>query len=123
MKASFENIDSVFEFKGSWGIPSKCGLKRTTYNGKDVILVSELYKDNPGTAITQVTASLAMQICEKLNIDPKNLIYIEHNPEMGSKLSFYDEVFYSVSFEIVNGEFCKPAWKLLTTDEIKKYLK
>ncbi|MCE5344937.1 MAG: hypothetical protein LLG13_01450 [Bacteroidales bacterium] len=123
MKASFDKIDNVIEFTGSWGIASKCGLKRSSYNGKDVILVTELYKDNPGTPITQVTASLAMQVCEKLNIDPKNLIYIEHSPDMNSKLSFYDEVFYNVSFEIVDGKFINPSWKILAADEIEMYLK
>lgn len=123
MKASFDKIDKVIEFTGSWGIASKCGLKRFSYNGKDVILVTELYMDNPGTPITQVTASLAMQVCEKLNIDPENLIYIEHSPDMNSKLSFYDEVFYKVSFEIVGGKFINPSWVILTADEIKMYLK
>jgi len=123
MKASFDKIDSIFDFTGSWGIPSKCGLKRSSYMGKDVVLVTELYKDNPGTSITQVTASLAMQVCEKLKIDPENLIYIEHSPDMMSKLSFYDETFYNVSFEIVDGKFAKPSWKLLTADEVMMYLK
>jgi hypothetical protein len=121
MKASLDKIDTVFEFTGSWGIASKCGLKRFSFNGKDGILVSELYQDNPGTSITQVTTSLAMQVCEKLNIDPKNLIYIEHCPDMNSKLSFYGEEFYKVNFEIVDGKFVNPSWHMLTLDEKKIY--
>ena len=121
MKASLDKIDTIFEFAGSWGIASKCGLKHFIFNGKDCILVSELYQDNPGTSITQVTTSLAMQICEKLNIDPENLIYIEHSPDMNSKLSFYNEEFYKVSFELIDGKFVNPTWQILTMDEKVMY--
>jgi hypothetical protein len=121
MKTSFDKIDTIFEFTGSWGIASKCGLKHFSFNGKDCILVSELYKDNPGTSITQVTTSLAMQVCEKLGIDPENLIYIEHCPDMNSKLSFYSEEFYQVTFELADGKFINPSWKMLSMEEKKKY--
>jgi len=121
MKASLDRIDTIFEFTGSWGIASKCGLKYFSFNGKDCILVSELYKDNPGTSITQVTTSLAMQVCEKLKIDPNNLIYIEHCPDMNSKLSFYNEEFYKVIFELADGKLVNPSWQMLTMDEKKMY--
>ena len=123
MKASLDNIDTIFEFTGSWGLASKCGLKRFAFNGKDVVLVSELYLDNPGTSITQVTTSLANQVCEKFNIDPNNLIYIEHSPEMNSKLSFYNEQFYKVNFEIIDSKFANPSWQILSMDEKKMYFK
>ena len=123
MKASLDNIDTIFEFPGSWGLASKCGLKRFAFNGKDVVLVSELYLDNPGTSITQVTTSLANQVCEKFNIDPNNLIYIEHSPEMNSKLSFYNEEFYKVNFEIIDSKFTNPSWQMLSMDEKKIYFK
>jgi hypothetical protein len=121
MRASLDKIDTIFEFEGSWGIASKCGLKHFTYKGKECILVSELYQNNPGTSITQVTTSLAMQICKKLNIDPSNLIYIEHSPDMNSKLSFYDEEFYKVNFQISDGKFVNPSWQVLTMDEKRMY--
>jgi hypothetical protein len=123
MKASLDKIDSFFEFTGLWGIASKCGLKHFSYQGKDCILVSELYQDNPGTSITQVTTSLAMQICEKLNIKPENLIYLEHSPDMNSRLSFYNEEFYIVNFELYEGKFVNPSWRMLSMDEKLMYLK
>jgi hypothetical protein len=121
MKASFEKIDSVFDFTGAWGLLSKCGIKHLKYQGKDLVLVSELYKENPGTSITQVSASLAMQVCEKFNIEPGNLIYIEHSPDMSSKLSFYNEEYYKVGFDIVDGKFVNPSWSKLSPDDVKKY--
>lgn len=123
METSFEKIDSIFEFTGSWGIPSKCGIKHFKVNGKDCIIVSELYKDNPGTSIAQVPESLAMQVCENLKIDPANLIYIEHCPDMNSKLSFYNEEFYEVRFELVDGKFVNPSWHMLSMDEKMIYFK
>ena len=123
MKASLDNIDTIFEFTGSWGLASKCGLKRLAFKDKDVVVVSELYLENPGTSITQVTTSLANQVCEKLNIEPGNLIYIEHSPEMNSKLSFYNEEFYKVSFDILDSKFTNPSWQMLSMDEKKIYFK
>jgi hypothetical protein len=123
MKASFDKIDTIFEFTGSWGIASKCGIKHFPFENKDCVLVSELYMDNPGTSITQVTTSLAMQVCEKFNIDPKNLIYIEHSPNMNSKLSFYNEEFYKVNFEIIDNILVNPSWQMLTMDEKRMYFK
>jgi hypothetical protein len=122
MKTSSVNIDILFEFTGLWGISSTCGLKHISKEGKEIIVVSELYKDNPGTSITQVTTSLAMQICDKFNIDPKNLIYIEHSPNMNSRLSFYDEYYYLVEFEIKEGNFTNPGYKRLTEDELNLFL-
>jgi hypothetical protein len=121
MKTSLDKIDTIFEFTGSWGLPSKCGLKHFLFQGKDCVLVSELYKDNPGTSITQVTTSLAMQVCVKLGIAPENLIYIEHSPDMNSRLSFYSEEFYKVTFELADGEFINPSWQMLTMEEKKMY--
>jgi hypothetical protein len=121
MKASSDKIDTIFEYNGLWGITSKCGLKHFTFDGKEGIIVSELYQDNPGTSVTQVTTSLAMQICERLSIDPKNLIYIEHSPDMNSKLSFYNEEFYRVNFEIIDGKLVNPSWQILTMDEKKLF--
>jgi hypothetical protein len=123
METSFSKIDSVFEFMGLWGIPSKCGIKHFSFDGKDCIIVTELYKDNPGTSITQVTTSLAMQICEKFDIDPRNLIYIEHCPDMNSKLSFYNEEFYKVNFELVDRKLVNPSWQMLSIEEKKMYFR
>jgi hypothetical protein len=122
MKTSSVNIDILFDFEGLWGIASKCGLKHISNEGKDIIVVSELYKDNPGTSITQVSTSLAMQVCKKFNIDFKNLIYIEHSPDMNSRLSFYNENYYSVEFDIREGKLSNPKYKKLSEEELKSYI-
>jgi hypothetical protein len=123
MKTSFREIDTIFDFKGLWDIPSKCGLKIIRKDNQYRVIVSELYQDNPGTSITQATALLAKQICDAYTIPLSDMIYIEHNPNMNSKLSFYDEVFYHVKFDIQDNRFLNPQWKQLTEEEVKEYSK
>ena len=116
MKVSPKYYDEVFEFKGQWDMPSSCGLKVRDYDGRKVVVVTELYQDNPGTSVTYATRSLAEQICEAKGFTFDSIIYIECNPNTNSKLSFYDEEFFEVTF----GEV-KPAYRLLSKDEIEKY--
>jgi hypothetical protein len=117
VKASENNIEEIVHFKGSWDVPSKCGLRRITNGDTEIVIVTELYQDNPGSSITSVSASLAMQIAEKYNIDPARMIYIESSPEMHSKLSFYDEEYYRVMFEYLDGKLSNPSWQKLSKEE------
>jgi hypothetical protein len=118
MKITNSNIDQIFEFSGALGMLSKCGIKIQPFQNKTVVVVTELYQDNPGTSITSVTASLAQQICKHFNINPKELIYIECAPGMNSKLSFYDEVYFKVDFEVVEDKLENPKWEKLSEEEL-----
>jgi len=117
MKISLDYIDSTFEFKGEWDIESKCGIKIVNGRDKTVVVVTEL-PDNPGTQITTFSAELAEQITKTHNITPEKLVYIEHSPDMQSKLSFYSESFYLVNFEIENGKFSSPQWEKYTKEQV-----
>ena len=117
MKITNPNIDYFFEFSGALGMLSKCGIKIKPYEDKTLVIATELYQDNPGTSITSVTASLAQQICNHFNINPQNLIYVECAPQMNSKLSFYDETFFKVDFDIVDGKLENPKWSKMTQKE------
>jgi len=118
MKITNSNIDQFFEFSGALGMLSECGVKIKPFQDKTVVIATELYQDNPGTSITSVTASLAQQICNHFNIKPQDLIYIECAPGMNSKLSFYDEVYFKVDFEFINGKLENPKWTKLTREEL-----
>ncbi|BDX38377.1 hypothetical protein CYCD_17320 [Tenuifilaceae bacterium CYCD] len=122
MKVSESYFDEIIDFRGQWDMPSKCGIKRVSKGERQIVVITELYQDNPGSSITSVAASLANQICERYSIKHQDLIYIECNPNMSSKLSFYDEEFYHVSFELRDGLFVNPTWKLLTKEESKSYI-
>lgn len=122
MKAQLLADQFIFEFKGLWDIPSKCGLRIIEYKNKTIVVTTELYKENPGTSIAQVSTSLATQICKTYNVDFHNLVYIEHNPEMHSKLSFYDQELFIVHFEIINNQLSNPKWERLAPNQMAALL-
>ena len=98
MKVPENYYNEIFEFKGLWGILSKCGLKIIEKEEKTVVIVTELYHDNPGTSVTYAGKSLALQICEKKNLSLPKIMYLECTPDANSKLSFYDEQYFEVTF-------------------------
>ena len=112
----------IFDFKGLWEIPSKCGVRIWERENCQVVIVSELYRENPGSSIAQVSASLAMQICNVYGLDYKRLIYIEHNPAIDSKLSFYDEEMFLVRFDTDDFGLTNPSWERIDVEQIKKYI-
>ena len=94
----------------------------TMQNGKKIIIVTELYQENTGTSVTYNGASLAEQICQAKGISTDNMIYIECNPDTNSKLSFYDEEFFEVTFgRDADGHLCSPQYRQLTPEIIKEY--
>lgn len=119
MKVSEKYYDEVFDFVGQWDLLSKCGLKIIENKGNKIVIVTELYQDNPGTSVTYAGGSLAKQICEKKEFNMAEITYVECNPDTNSKLSFYDEEFFEVKFDINNGEFTNPRYRKLTGDEVK----
>jgi len=120
MEARLSTNQEVFEFKGLWELPSTCGLRIFDHGEKQVVVVTELYKENPGTSIAQVSASLAMQICHVYGLNYRKLIYIEHNPDMHSKLSFYDEELYHVHFDIDDFGLKNPVWERIGAEQFLK---
>ena len=115
MKLSEKYHNEVFDFKGLWDIHSKCGLKIIQQNNKYIVIVTELYQDNPGTSITQASYILAKQICEKYGFSLENIVYVEHSPDMDSKLSFYDEEYFEVKFN----DKQQADYRKLSKEEIK----
>jgi len=113
MRVPEKYYDEVFDFKGQWDMFSRCGLKIINKE-KTIVIVTELYQDNPGTSITAAGKSLAEQICQSKGLNLNEIMYLECNPDTGSKLSFYDEEFFEVKF---SGE---PVYRQLSTDEIKE---
>jgi hypothetical protein len=119
MKVPEKYYDEVFDFKGQWDVLSKCGLKILTHDGKIHIIVTELYQDNPGTSVTYAGYSLLKQICESRGFPEKEVVYLECNPDTNSKLSFYDEEVFQVSFPEINGEKGRPVYHPLSSGDIK----
>jgi len=113
MRVPEKYYDEVFDFKGQWDMPSRCGLK-IIKKEKTVVIVTELYQDNPGTSITAAGKSLAEQICANKGLNLSEIMYLECNPDTGSKLSFYDEEFFEVNF----ADGAEPVYRQLATNEV-----
>jgi len=119
MRVSEKYYDEVFDFAGKWELPSKCGLRIVDRDGKKVVIVTELYQDNPGTSVTFAGYSLAIQIYERKGLRPEDITYLECNPDTNSKLSFYDEAYFEVSFPEMKGETGQPAYRRLSEEEVQ----
>jgi hypothetical protein len=137
MKVPEKYYDEVFEYSGLWGAPSQCGLKLIQRGKTTVVVVTELYQDNPGTSVTAAGYLLYEQICERKTLSRANIIYIECNPDTNSKLSFYDEEFFEVRFpEVVESESgtsqtagvavngkLQPTYRQLSREEVNNLIK
>jgi hypothetical protein len=118
MKVPEKYYDEIFEFNGLWDVVSKCGLKIIDKGGKKTVIVTELYQDNPGTSVTYAGYALARQICERKNLEINNIRYLECNPDTQSKLSFYDEEYFEVTFLKATGESNRATYRQLSKDEV-----
>jgi hypothetical protein len=120
MKVSEKYYDELFEFMGQWDVPSVCGLKVLRKQGeKPVVIVIELYQDNPGTSVTYAGYSLARQICERKGFRLSDVRYLECNPDTQSKLSFYDEEYFEVTFPADPSAADRPQYRQLAAEEVR----
>jgi hypothetical protein len=119
MRVSENYYDEIFNFRGQWDVPSKCGLKIMQEDGRTFVIVTELYQDNPGTSVTYAGKSLARQICDAKGLKLSAVTYLECNPSTDSKLSFYDEAFFEVSFN----DSPQASYRPWTSEEVKALFK
>jgi hypothetical protein len=112
-------MDSYYDFKGLWDSPSRCGLKIfRRKDGKTVVILSEIYRQNPGTAITECIASLATSLLHEYKVPKEDLVFIEHSPDLRSRLTFYGETFDRLSFDWDGERFVNPTWTRVDREEI-----
>jgi hypothetical protein len=112
-------MDRYFDYKGQWDSPSKCGLKIIKRkDGKTLVIATEIYRQNPGTPVTEWCAPLASQVLSEVGENPENFIFVEHTPDLKSKLSFYEETFDLVSFDWDGTKYENPQWKRLSREQV-----
>jgi hypothetical protein len=114
--------DQIYNFNGLWDVPSICGLKIVKKQDETIVIATDLFDENPGTSITEWNSKLAKEICDKHKIDNKQLVYIEHTPDKKTKLSFNQESFFNVKFEIVDDKFENPKWQEISKEEVNKLI-
>ncbi len=112
-------MDHYFDYLGQWDSPSRCGLKMIQRkDGKTLAIATEIYRQNPGTPVTEWVAPLATQIMHKTHCEPGAFIFIEHTPDLQSKLTFYGETFDLVEFDVNGTTLSNPKWSRLTSLEV-----
>ena len=116
-------IDKIFEYPGLWDTPSKCGLKIVRSNGKTIVIATELYNENPGTSVTDSIIHIAAKICSEESINPENIIFIEHSPDMKSKMDFWNECFYRVHLNWHDGQFKNQKWETISKEQLIELIK
>ena len=116
-------MDRYFDFPGQWDTPSRCGVKIIRRkDGQSLVIATEIYRQNPGTPVTEWVAPLATQLMQHIDEQPENYIFIEHTPDLRSKLTFYDETFDKVDFDWDGGKFINPRWTRLSKVEVDKMM-
>ena len=112
-------MDHYFNYPGQWDSPSRCGLKIVKRkDGKTLAIATEIYRQNPGTPVTEWCAPLATQIMTNMQCTPEQFIFIEHTPDLRSKLAFYKETFDLVLFELNGQTLVNPKWSRLAPEEV-----
>lgn len=112
-------MDRYFDFPGQWETPSRCGLKVVRRkDGKSLVIATEIYRQNPGTPVTEWVAPLATRVLQHIDEQPENIIFIEHTPDLKSRLTFYEETFDLVDFDWDGGKFINPRWTRLAKQEV-----
>jgi hypothetical protein len=119
MKVKPDYIDNYYDFKGIWDVPSRCGLKIVSKEDKSIVIATELYTQNPGTSVTNCGGLLAQQVCNEFDILPGKMIFVEHIPDQGSRLEFYNEAFFIVHFEWNGESFINPKWEKINKDQLE----
>lgn len=114
--------DTRYDFRGQWDAPSRCGLKIVAKNEGNVVIVTELFENNPGTSITGFIARLATIIVKEFGLDPETTRFIEHCPDRGSKLDHYREAFDLVRLRWDGKQYTDPEWERITKNNVDEML-
>ena len=123
MAYKLDYVDTFYEFKGLWDTPSRCGLKIVPKPEITYVIATELFHDNPGSSITDCNAKLVQSICDEFVIPYDNIYFIEHVPDKGSKLVFYEESLYHVKLTWTGSKFENPQWEKLNKDQVNALIK
>jgi len=116
-------MDRYFDYPGHWDSPSRCGLKIIKRkDGKTIAIATEIYRQNPGTPVTEVVASLATLLLKETACDRNDFLFIEHTPDLRSRLTFYGETFDFVTFDWDGEKFINPKWSRLTPREVEEMM-
>jgi hypothetical protein len=120
MYTKLDYVDEVYDFKGKWDVPSHCGLRIIKNDDRHVVIATELYESNPGTSVANFVAELATLLLLEKDLNAQKLVFIEHCPDRGSKLDFYNETFDRVRLDWDENKFTNPDWVRISREDMDK---
>src|SRR4030042_1235067 len=116
-------VDQIHDYKGQWDVPSRCGLKIVRKHDRDIVIATELFEENPGTSITNVSAQLAADIVHTYGLDPGRLLFIEHCSDRGSRLEHFRESFDIVHLKWDGTRFGDPDWESISRERVDEMIR
>ena len=110
-------IDSIYEFKGLWDIPSQCGIKILKDRAESpVLILSDLYDINTGSTITEYCIPLLQRICADYSIALTDAKIFHLVPDE-SKYTFMDECYYEITLHKERDSY-EPAWTQVPKESV-----
>ena len=117
-------------FTYEYGHPNELPLAKCNLEIHDNLVICSERHDNKGPSVTNRAEVLATEICEKFNITPRQLIWVEHYPENASKkYGGTDEERYNLVFFNMEGggffdsdekvKFYNPRWVPITLEMVE----
>ncbi len=93
---------ALYHYTGFGNAPSVCDIRVTN----NVVICTQV-PENTGTSITNYAEHLATDIYKQYNINPKQLVWIEHYPAEASSPEVYSRVTFTLKS---NGDLINPQW-------------
>ena len=98
MSISEKRVFDRFEYQGFNGCECFCHLEILSLeDGRTVVIATEL-EGNPGTSITNSAEHLASMVCDRFEIHPQKLVWIEHYGYPGGSAGLRERTFDLVTF-------------------------
>jgi hypothetical protein len=101
-----------FAYKASNGADGVCLIERIDLPDGRVVIACIQVPGNPGNSITNSVEYICSQVCERFEIDPKLLVWLEHYDDM--RRQDWDIVTFDQMPPI--SDFGKPRWNFVTPD-------
>jgi len=113
MENQHKYVKEIYRFAGQWEMPSHCGIMIRKVKDSTVIILTELYESNPGSSVTAMIQTLAVEIVKEYAIAPGSAIFIVRNPERSSHYTFYNETFYRAGMNWNGEKYVDLEWEKL----------
>lgn len=112
-------VDEIYHYKGLWEAPSFCGIKVIRQPEKTIVILTDLYDENPGTTVTEWIVPLVKTMVDEYQLDLTKDIVIQHTPDIGSSKVFYQPEFDRIEVLPAPDNIQQVTWHSLTEDEIR----